>query len=362
MAFFKDAKMQQAYLKAGFLGFAGSGKTHTSCLLAIGLAEMLGKEKPVAFVDTETGSDFWVPRFKSAGIGLKVVKQRAFQNLIPICQEAEGVADILIVDSITAFWNDLMESYKKKKNRKFISFPDWGILKAEWKKFTDWYINSPIHCIICGRAGWEYNEYTDNDGKDHLEKTGTKMKAETEFGYEPSFLIEMERVKVGDATSKIGQRVIHRAHILKDRNDVLDGKSFDDPSFDAFLPTIKLLSLGGEHLALDTETSSEEMFEKDTGRTEWQKEEGLKQIAYEELQGFVEQNFPASVGSDRIGKLNLYQFLFGTTSRTAIEGKKKDELKEALAMAKLILSKSENVELLTTKGADLTKLKVTKEG
>jgi len=357
MAFFEIAKMAQAYAKIGVLGFAGSGKTYTSCSFAIGLSKMLGNKKPVFFIDTETGADFMIRRFEKEKVKLLVAKRRAFKDLIPMCQEAEKQADILIVDSISAFWKDLMQSYKKKKGRNFISFPDWGILKEEWGRFTDWYINSPLHCIICGRAGWEYNEKEDADGQSKLEKIGTKMKAESEFGYEPSLLIEMERLKIGGEGSKIGERIVHRAHILKDRNDVLDGKGIDNPSFEDFLPTIKLLNLGGKHFALDTETSSEEMFD-DNGKTDWRIKENQRQIAMEEFFGFMTANFPSSSGDDKLAKTNLSLYLFNTYSKTELERKSKEEYNEALEKAKRILSVPENLQVLMTKKADLGKLKM----
>jgi hypothetical protein len=43
--------------------------------------------------------------------------------------------------------------------------------------------------IICGRAGYEYDYFEDDEGKKQLEKTGIKMKAETEMGFEPSLLV-----------------------------------------------------------------------------------------------------------------------------------------------------------------------------
>lgn len=357
MQFFEEAKMAQAYAKIGMLGFAGSGKTFTSGLLAMGLYKMLKSKKPVFFIDTETGSDFMVPKFAKEGITLNVAKQRAFKNLIPMCQEAEKQADILIVDSISAFWIDLMESYKKKKNRNFISFPDWAILKKEWRKFTDWYINSPIHCMICGRAGWVYNEWKDEDGQAKLEKTGTKMKAETEFGYEPSFLIEMQRIQEDTDGSKIGQKIIHRAHILKDRSDVLDGNTFDDPTFKDFLPAIEFLNLGGEHFALDTKTTSEDMFDSE-GKPDWQIREQQKQIVLEEIKGLVDQNFPSTTKEEKIARLSLMTFVFKTGSRTKIESMGLEELKEGFEKIKAVLSVGENIKILMSDKPDFGKIQV----
>lgn len=362
MPFFEEAKMSQAYAKIGMLGFAGAGKTFTAGLIIIGLYKMLKSKKPVFFIDTETGSDFMVGKFAKEGVPLKVAKQRAFKNLISMCQEAEKQTDILVIDSISAFWIDLMESYKKKKNRNFISFPDWGILKKEWRKFTDWYINSSVHCIICGRAGWVYNEWKDEDGQAKLEKTGTKMKAETEFGYEPSLLIEMERVQKDGEGSKIGQLIIHRAHILKDRTDILDGKSIDNPTFKDFLPAIQPLNLGGEHFALDTKTTSEEMFDEE-GKPDWKRDQEQKTITLEEISGMVNTQFPSASGKEKVAKLSLFQFVFKTRSGKALEEKSLKELQIGRDKIEFILSVKENIKTLLSDHPEehFDKLKVPEE-
>jgi hypothetical protein len=342
------------------LGFAGSGKTYTAALVAIGLSKMLNNKKPVFFIDTETGSDFMVRRFKTENLGLFVVKKRAFKDLLPMCEEAEKNTDILIVDSVSAFWGDLMESYKAKKGRTFISFPDWGILKREWQKFTDWYLNAPVHCIICGRAGWIYNPMEDADGQTQLEKIGTKMKAEAEFGYEPSILIEMERIKLV-SDGKIGEKIVHRAHILKDRNDILDGKSFDDPTFKDFLPTIEALNLGGEHFGLDTKTTSEEMFDSE-GRPQWKIEQEQCAILLEEIQNEIVKVFPSQSAGEKRAKINLLEFVFQTSSWNKISEMKSPTLKEGLAKIKALLENADAVGELQKQKPDLNWFKFESPG
>src|SRR4051812_32554365 len=43
------------------------------------------------------------------------------------------------------------------KKRSRLHFEDWGYLKSEWRKFTDRFVNSQLHIIVCGRAGFEYD-------------------------------------------------------------------------------------------------------------------------------------------------------------------------------------------------------------
>jgi hypothetical protein len=111
-------------------------------------------------------------------------------------------------------------------------------------------VNSPTHVILCGRAGYEYEFVENDDGKKELAKTGIKMKAEGETGFEPSLLVLMERHM--DMESKKAFRV---ATVLKDRSTVIDGAQITNPTFADFIPHIKHLNLGGRQLGVDGATS-----------------------------------------------------------------------------------------------------------
>ena len=320
MALFKKAESTQAYLKAGFMGFAGSGKTFTATETAIGLVNLLREAghpegvKPVYFLDTETGSDYVSGRFKDAGIELYQSKTRAFVDLIPAVKEAEANGAALIIDSITHFWREFTEAYAKKRNRtRGLEFQDWAYLKSEWGKFTDAYINTSLHIIMCGRAGYEYDFFTNDSGKRELEKTGIKMKAETETGYEPSLLVLMER-GMDMATKK----VYREAHVLKERFNVIDGKTFQNPSFKDFLPHIELLNLGGKQLGVESGRSSEGMIPMD-GKSQWQKDREQRDLVLDEIQSFFSRKLNTRKEEDRKIMLELFVKHFGTESWKKIE-------------------------------------------
>jgi signal recognition particle GTPase len=122
---FQEAKNQQAFLKMGVMGFAGSGKTYTSALIAKGIWERLKEKKPVFFMDTETGSDFLVPKFKEWKVPFFVSKSRAFTDLMDGVRVAEKNAGVLIIDSISHFWKEVQDAYKKAHNRNRLLFQDW---------------------------------------------------------------------------------------------------------------------------------------------------------------------------------------------------------------------------------------------
>src|ERR1700752_117247 len=103
MSLFQEPN-KPVYLKMGLYGNTGSGKTYTAGKIAIGMAKALKSKKPVAIFDTETGSDFLIPLFEKEGIKLVVIKSRSFAKLVEATKEAQQIADVFIVDSISHVW------------------------------------------------------------------------------------------------------------------------------------------------------------------------------------------------------------------------------------------------------------------
>jgi hypothetical protein len=326
-----------AFAKVGLLGFAGSGKTRTATEIAIGLHKSLNSKKPVVFMDTETGSDFVLPIFKSHNIELLVSKTRAFKDLAEGLKEAPSISDILIIDSLSHFWVDIVESYRKKKGVTRLSFQDWGILKPMWgNDFSTPFVTSALHIIVCGRAGFEYDYFEGEDGKMELYKTGTKMNAEKDFGFEPSLVIEMERVKNPEATqeyksaktkdqkTKAAKRMmaerefIRMATVLKDRSDIMDGKVFYNPTYQDFAPHWESINIGGEHKPLESGDSTGLFDSK--GDNDWSRRKKMSDIALEEIQGELVNKWPGSSVQEKKMKTDFLFWVFDTRSWTAIEG------------------------------------------
>lgn len=323
------AENKQAYLKAGIQGFAGSGKTYTAAQIAIGLHKYIKSKKPVSMLDSETGSDYVLPLFRKEKIELLSAKSRAFVDLVGITQEAMKVSDILIIDSLTHFWDELRTSFQKKRNLENLTLRHWIPIKQEWRVFTDLYVNGPIHMIVCGRAGWEYDYQEDEEGVKELVKTGTRMKTEGEMAYEPSLLVEMEKVRT--EAGKIGQPFVHRAWILKDRCDVINGKSFDNPTFEDFLPHVKLLNLGGDHLGVDASRSSVDLFDGPSSRS---REFKRREIALEEIENELVLRWPGQTAGEKKAKVEALQQFFGTGSWKAMGDMQADLLERGLKALK----------------------------
>lgn len=324
MSIFKKAELQQSYLKAGVYGEAGAGKTFTSSLIAIGLHKMIQSKKPITFIDTECGSEYVLPLFKAAGIELMTVKTRAFSDLMDATAEAIQISDICIDDSLTHFWNELQEAFKRKNNITKLEFQHWNILKPEWNRFTTAYLNAPLHTIVCGRSKDDYEYVQDSQGKKELQKTGTRMATEKNLSYEPSLLIEMEKV----IDPKTGFW-IPRAWVLKDRFNQIDGKAFDNPTFETFLPHIKMLNLGGVQVGVDTSRTSEALFSSDDGQAI--AEIRRKQAIWtEEIESTLTAAYPGRSADETKKKLDLLKMAFGGYSWEMIKGMQPDVLQTGL--------------------------------
>ena len=318
MGIFQKSTNDQAYLKAGFLGFTGSGKTFTGTKLAIGLHKLLKDrglpkgDSPIMFLDTETGSDWVASMIAKEGIELQTAKTRTFAKLVEAVAEAEAAKAILIIDSITHFWRELTESYAKRKNRTRLHFQDWAWLKQKWGEFTDAYVNSQCHIIMCGRAGYEYDYFEDETGKKELEKTGIKMKAETETGYEPSILVMMTRHQKFDADHPENTSTVRYGTVLKDRGVELDGEIFKNPTFEDFLPHINRLNLGGVQRGVDTSTSSESIVPPDSGGGRLEKEQ--IEICLDEIKSVLSKHHEGQSAAAKKAKADLLEKYFSSRS------------------------------------------------
>jgi hypothetical protein len=314
--FVKVNKPRPTHLKSAITGFQGSGKTHTAVALAIGFVTYMKKvkapgcDKPVFMYDSERGHEWISPMFEKAGIDLFVCQSRAYVDLKNSMQEAMKDASLFLIDSITHPWIEFTESYAKAKKRsRGLEFHDWNFLKREWRQnFTEHFLNSKLHIIMCGRAGYEYDHYTDESGKKQIEKSGVKLRAEGELGFEPNLLVVMDREQAFDEN-----KVYHVAHVYKDRRPderSLDGKSFRNPTFKTFLPHVEFLNLTGNSTGIDTSRTSEREIPRDNGTRD--KYGLMRDVVVEEIKNLLNKHH-GQTAKDKEAKLALVQRFFAPT-------------------------------------------------
>jgi hypothetical protein len=332
--------------KGGLFGFAGGGKTHTATLFALGIRKHFGLKGRIGFFDTETGVEYVNPMIREAtGQPAIGAKSRALSDAIDFigaCVTA-GVS-VAIVDSTTHIWDEVQKSYlasmnKARERRKLdpktnIEWQDRGPLNEIWQKFTDAYLNSPLHIIICGRAAniWEM-DVNEETGKKELNKAGTKMKTQSEMAYEPSFLAEMARVQSMEGGV---QKITRVMTVLKDRYRLLDGKQFENPTFETILPHVAMLTPGAVNAVDATRTTPMAVSE---GDGQIHAERHRQAVFCEELAGMLTSVWPGQSAEEKKLKTDLVFELFGTRSWEAIQRIPSDKLKEGLAKAPEIVAK-----------------------
>lgn len=367
----------QGFLKAGFLGFQGSGKTMTAILLAIHVRKLFKLDGPIGLVDTENATAYVAPIVLEL-TGKKLVGRRTrdFDELVALGQECQAAGvSVMVADSMTHFWRHLCDSYLagvnksreefyKSKGWKFkpktgLEFQDWAPIKKRWAEWSDLYLNSPMHIIICGRAGYEYDFSTDEEsGKKELVKTGIKMKTEGEFGFEPSLLVEMAVDQIPDGRNSGKFQQVRTATVLKDRFGVIDGSVFTfqgnkkngkpdrkadvDAVAKAFGPHINLL-IPGAHSSVPTDVQPMQVDE--VGGDDFARERKTRTILCEEAQGLILSVYPGQSAADKKGKVEIIEQCFGTRSWTAVEQMDSGKLRIAVeALRKWVESKSEKVK------------------
>jgi hypothetical protein len=336
MSFLKPASGSAGYLKAAFFGFGKSGKTFTATELAIATRDFFKLEGPIAMFDTENGSDYIARRVRQAtGRDLMVYKSKALDDLIGMAEECErsGVS-VFVADSLSAVWREAVDSFMAEVNGALIAknkrpyekpeFHHWGPIKARWQRWTNWYLNARMHVIACGRAGYEYDFEQDDRGKKELVKTGVKMRAEGEFGYEPSLLVWMEREQLAGQDGVF--EIVRTAHVMGDRFDLIDGRkcSFGNGNgrkqasvFDFFRPHIEQLRPEA-HQPIDTEARTH--FGVDAGGDdEWARERRQRDIVCEEIKGEFQSVIPGQGAADKQRRSDLMFECFGTRSWTQLE-------------------------------------------
>jgi hypothetical protein len=191
------------------------------------------------------------------------------------------------------------------------------------------------------------------------------MRVESEFAFEPSLVLEMERSseskdelkefmgksdfksKTAKQTHKVevGSKWIHRAYVLKDRTDTLNGQVFDYPTFANFLPHIKALNIGGEHLGVDTASKSADRFDAE-GRPEWKKEQEAKKIALDTIQGWLTTYFPGSTSAEKKAKIGILKYVWGKPSWDYVSSLPLSDLQVGLKRVENILKQKENISIL----------------
>ncbi len=365
MGLLRQSEEGVPFLKMSLVGFAGSGKTYTAKEIAVGIRDFFKLPGPIAMWDSEDGSGYIARDVRErTGKALLVFKGRAFKTLREFVAEAVAAgAAAAIVDSVTHPWRELCDSYLDEVNRlresrrlgkqRGLQMQDWPIVKRTWNdEFTTTaFLNSPIHVITCGRAGFEFEEgYDAEQEKRTLTKVGIKMKAEGEFGFEAGLYAYMEPDQT-DGGGNLTKRVVRKMTVFKDRFNVLDGMEFENPTFETIRPFAERLTPASGHRPVDVETRTAHDLDQ-FSRGPWEQEIKRREIFLEEWWHLLDEVIPGKTDAANQAKRQTCVDFFKTTSKKAIEDAESWTVHAAIVglVAKVNAARKEGDPLMTIPG------------
>jgi hypothetical protein len=340
---FSIATKEIGYVKASIYGPPGTGKTTLLAMLLMYLSKTYHNSAPVAWLASEKGVDFVLDMFKAEGVPLLVSRSRSFVDLRSTTRDAiEAGCCAVGADSITHFWQELFSAGMKTKGPRLQKIMQ---IKEEWNPFSQDFQDSPIHFLVTGRLGFNWEEAEVQNDKTgeitrEVSRGGTKIKAESDFGHEPDLEIEMsavedpdflrwEKVK-GRNRRTFKSQMLHVATLKKSRVWALNGTAFswkDQPAYklgyyktvaECFAPHFQQINIGGSHNVMANTVGSSVLFQP--GNEQSQYEYNIKKtIAVEKWEGTMSA-IAAGTSKDAIRMRNIVGVsITGTRSKTEFE-------------------------------------------
>ncbi len=357
---FKTAGTDTRFCKFGFYGAQGSGKTTTATWLAREIARREGK-KSVYMIDSEGGSDFVASVLEKAGMRLEVIKTREFKRLVQVTEALHDSGEVLILDSVTHFWNDVIESFlAQKSGYKALEMKDFSTLYDTWRLFTKPYVTSKLHYLVCARMGWEYATTVNERGKLEFYKSDTKFKAGEQFGHEPALLIYMQQIDNAEAVERlhhakdkaekakaaeqmaIGSSLDFVATVEKDRARLLMGRQLvftptpDDEAnaravVTAFDPVIAWHLKNATHSGLEAGGGTGSLFPSQEDDRAYFERRKRKEIVLGEIEATFTRWLPSTSPKDRQAAVIVAEKVFGVKSWEAVKQMELEVLEAVIA-------------------------------
>ncbi len=362
-----SAFLENSAAKVGIFAPPGAGKTLTSILLAIGISKELCNGAAIAFVDPEGAAEFIKPVCDIEQVPLFVVPSRTFVDMRDALTEAEaGGCCAFVVDHYDGIFRELTEAQKTALNligRK-LPYQHREELVRIWDAWVRQFRASPVHCVFNGRLAWEWGDDEDESGDPVKVKLGTKMRGESDAGYEPNLLIELEAIQDKEkrdrkTRSKQGH-ITHFARVLKDRRMVLNGRSFswkdlngykaDDykrvwKDFAAHFAMAPGITKGAGQVASGSGRSSNGLFVPVSGESSFAERSRRVTIAIEELQAALNAIWPGQGGEEKKMRAIVLETIFKSRSWTAIEGMTAEAVEAGWAIMRHFESAAQDINV-----------------
>ena len=228
---FRKATKKQAKLRCAIFGPSGSGKTMSALRIATGLGGS------IAVIDSEYGrSELYSDRYQF-DISLLDTK-RSIDEVIEALNEAAEVGyEIVIIDSLSHAWQELLEEVDKLAMTKYQgnTWSAWSEGTPKQKRLIRALIQFPGHLIATMRSKTEWKTQDTKGGKSKPVKIGLAPEQGKGIEYEFDMLMELT--------------VEHMATVTKDRTGRFQDKILEYPGEDFGRELVEWLSSGEEAAA-----------------------------------------------------------------------------------------------------------------
>lgn len=223
---FRKATKKQSKLRCAVFGPSGSGKTMSSLRIASGLGGS------VAVIDTEFGSsEKYSDRFEF-DISVLDTKRGIDQMVAALAEAGEAGYEIVIIDSLTHAWQELLEEIDQLAKTKYKgnTWSAWSEGTPKQKKLVRAVLSYPGHLLATMRSKTAWETEKTKDGGNRPVKIGLAPEQGKGIEYEFDMLVELT--------------VEHYATVTKDRTGKFQDQIIEKPGEDFGRELIAWLSSG----------------------------------------------------------------------------------------------------------------------
>jgi hypothetical protein len=222
---FQKAVKSKSKLRCALFGPSGAGKTYSALSIAKGIG---GK---VAVIDSERGSaSKYADKFEFDVVDLE--KKSIDEYVQFIAEAGESGYSVLIIDSLTHAWQDLLEEVEKLANAKYRgnTWSAWSEGTPKQRSLVNAILSCPCHIMATMRSKTEWQTTQDDRGKSRPVRVGLAPEQGKGIEYEFDMLLELSTE--------------HIANVIKDRTGMFQDKLLTKPGVEFGKELVAWLNTG----------------------------------------------------------------------------------------------------------------------
>lgn len=222
---FTKATKEQAKLRAAIFGPSGAGKTYTALRIATGMSDK------IAVIDTERGSaSKYASNFDFDVLDLPDHDIDTYIKAITAAGNAGY--EVLVIDSLTHGWKDLLQEIDKIARTKFggNTWAAWSEGTPKQQAMINAILDFPGHVIASMRSKTEWTSEVNSRGRSQPVRVGLTPEAGKGIEYEFDLLLELS--------------TNHAATVIKDRTGKYQDAVIEMPGEEFGASLIEWLSDG----------------------------------------------------------------------------------------------------------------------